>query len=101
MLPNFGGVTVASDLPSTKTTNSYKNGDILFSNIRTYFKKLWFANRDGGCSNDVIVFRSKEKIDPKFAFYSLMNNEFIDYTIQTAKGTKMLEEIKRLSRNIN
>lgn len=89
MLPDFGGVTAAEKLPSASKFTAYKAEDILFSNIRTYFRKLWIANKDGGCSNDVIVFKAREGINPSFGFYSLMNEEFIQYTVQTSKGTKM------------
>ena len=90
MLSNFKGITEPEKLPSFGKVSEYKENDILFSNIRTYFKKLWFANKTGGCSNDVIVFRVKnDSNDPKFLFYCLMNDEFIQYTVQTSKGTKM------------
>ena len=89
MIPNFGGVILANNIPTVKKISSYKTGDILFSNIRTYFKKLWLSDRVGGCSNDVIVFNSKNNIDSKYLFYVLMNNEFIEYSVQTSKGTKM------------
>ena len=55
MLPNKGGVTEASSLPTVQLTQEYKKGDILVSNIRPYFKKIWQAKCDGGCSNDVLV----------------------------------------------
>jgi type I restriction enzyme S subunit len=89
LLPDFGGVSLASSLPSNGKVTKHIKGDILFSNIRTYFKKLWFANRDGGCSNDVIVFRAKDILCPKFGFYTLMDDRFIQYTVRTSKGTKM------------
>ena len=38
----------------------YKSSDILIANIRPYLKKIWLANRCGGCSSDVIVFRVKD-----------------------------------------
>lgn len=89
MQPYFGGIEPAVKLPSVKKVSKYQEDDILFSNIRTYFKKLWLANKNGGCSNDVIVFQAKEKIIPHFAFYSLMNDSFIQHTVTTSKGTKM------------
>lgn len=89
MLPDFGGVSKADKLPSVSKVTAYEAEDILFSNIRTYFKKIWFADKVGGCSNDVIVFRSKKGIYPKFAFYTLMSESFIQHTVQTSKGTKM------------
>ena len=89
MLPDFGGVSFNRATPSVAKTSSFSKEDILFSNIRTYFRKLWIADRNGGCSNDVIVFRSKENVHPEFMFYSMMDERFIQHTVQTSKGTKM------------
>ena len=63
--------------------------DTLVSNIRPYFKKIWFAESDGGCSNDVLVLRAKEGIDAKFLYYVLADDAFFDYSNATSKGTKM------------
>lgn len=62
MMPNKGGITGASSLPTVAQTQSFSAGDVLVSNIRPYFKKIWFAEFDGGCSNDVLVFRTKEGV---------------------------------------
>ena len=62
MLPNKGGIIHASTLPTTKQTQAFKKGDVLVSNIRPYFKKIWYAKFDGGCSNDVLVFRAKDEL---------------------------------------
>lgn len=53
MVVDFGGITPASALPLTGSITKFKVGDTLFSNIRTYFKKVWQAQFDGCCSNDV------------------------------------------------
>ncbi|MFX8278092.1 restriction endonuclease subunit S, partial [Acinetobacter baumannii] len=58
MVPNFGGITLASGVPLAGSVTKFSVGDTLFSNIRTYFKKVWQAQFDGYCSNDVLVFRS-------------------------------------------
>ena len=89
MLSNKGGITTASSLPSTVQTQAYKKDDVLVSNIRPYFKKIWFADFDGGCSNDVLVFRAKEDTDARFLYYVLANDAFFDYSTATSKGTKM------------
>lgn len=89
MLPNKGGICLPSSLPNVAKTQSYQKDDILISNIRPYFKKIWFANFDGGCSNDVLVVRAKDGIDAKFLYYVLSNDEFFDYSMKTSKGTKM------------
>lgn len=76
MLPNKGGVTEASSLPTVQLTQEYKKGDILVSNIRPYFKKIWQAKCDGGCSSDVLVFQGNLNIDGDFLYYILANDDF-------------------------
>lgn len=89
MLPNKGGIDKASSLPTIPQTQEYLIGDVLVSNIRPYFKKIWHAEFGGGCSNDVLVFRAKSGTDPDFLYYVLANDEFFDYSMATSKGTKM------------
>jgi type I restriction enzyme S subunit len=89
MLPNKEGITRSAGLPTVNLTQAYKVGDVLVSNIRPYFRKIWFADRDGGCSNDVLVLRAKEICDPGFLYYLLSDNNFFDYATATGKGTKM------------
>lgn len=89
MLPNKGGIDKASSLPTIPQTQEYLIGDVLVSNIRPYFKKIWHAEFEGGCSNDVLVFRAKNGTDPDFLYYVLANDEFFDYSMATSKGTKM------------
>ena len=89
MLPNKGGITEASSLPAIQLTQEYKKGDVLVSNIRPYFKKIWRAKYDGGCSNDVLVFQGNSNIDGDFLYYVLANDDFFAYSMATSKGTKM------------
>lgn len=89
MISNKGGIVYASSLPSVQYTQQYLKGDVLVSNIRPYFKKIWMADYDGGCSNDVLVFRAKDGCDPTFLYYVLANDVFFDYATATSKGTKM------------
>lgn len=89
MLPNKGGIEAADSVPELRTFSGYSAGDILLSNIRPYFQKIWFADRSGGCSNDVLVLRAKENTDAKFLYYVLSDNNFFNYDTVTSKGTKM------------
>ena len=89
MLPNKCGITEASSLPTVSLTQEYKNGDVLVSNIRPYFKKIWQAEYDGGCSNDVLVFVPKPNTDKDFLYYVLADDDFFTYSMATSKGTKM------------
>lgn len=89
MLPNKGGIVDAPSLPLADLTQAYEVGDVLVSNIRPYFKKIWKAKFSGGCSNDVLVLTAKENIDSDFLYYALANNTFFEYAMATSKGTKM------------
>jgi len=89
MLPNKAGVVNANTLPTIKSIQAYEKGDVLVSNIRPYFKKIWKAKINGGCSNDILVFKAKENIDEDFLYYILANDDFFIYAMATSKGTKM------------
>ena len=88
-MPNKGGIVDAGALPSAQYTQQYIKDDILVSNIRPYFKKIWMADDDGGCSNDVLVFRADRGCDSTFLYYILANDAFFNYASATSKGTKM------------
>lgn len=89
MLPNKGGITKATSLPTQEQTQAFVKNDVLISNIRPYFKKIWYATFDGGCSNDVLVFRAKDGVSSRFLHYVLADDTFFDYSMATSKGTKM------------
>ncbi len=69
----------------------YQPNDILTSNIRPYLKKIWLANRYGGCSSDVIVFRVKDAKthSPAYIYTILSDDAFFKYSMDSAIGTKM------------
>ncbi len=89
MVPNRGGVALAESVPDAKTFLAYIPGNIPLSNIRPYFKKIWFADRKGGCSNDVLVLNVKKNTNARFLYYVLSDNNFFNYSTVTSKGTKM------------
>ncbi len=89
MLPNKGGITRAASLPTQEQVQSFMTNDVLVSNIRPYFKKIWYATFDGGCSNDVLVLRAKEGVRSRFLYYVLAADPFFKYSMATSKGTKM------------
>jgi len=89
LIPNRGGILVSSKKPNESKINTYMKGDILFSNIRPYFKKIWMAKFSGGCSNDVLVIRPNSNVNADFIYYYLSQEDFFDYATLTSKGTKM------------
>lgn len=88
MLPEKGGITIASSFPSGKVTEFQEN-DILISNIRPYFKKIWRANRSGCCSNDVLCIKANNNVDAEFLYYLLSQDLFFAYVMSGANGSKM------------
>lgn len=89
MLPNRGGVCRAASLPEQEKAVRVEAGDVLISNIRPYFKKIWLAKELAGCSNDVLCIRAKSMCLPEFLFYYLSSDTFFDYVMAGTKGTKM------------
>lgn len=89
MLAEKQGISLIEKIPNVKRVTHFKKGDILISNIRPYFKKIWVADRDGGCSADVLVFRAKNSVKPEFLFCLLFQDYFFNQMILSSKGTKM------------
>jgi type I restriction enzyme S subunit len=89
ILQNFQGVVSATSIPYDTNVVSFKQGDVLFSNIRPYLKKIWLASNDGGCSSDVFVFRNNDICLSQFLYHSIANDKFINYVMLGTKGTKM------------
>lgn len=85
------GITAFEGMPQISSAIKYKAKDVLISNIRPYLKKVWFADRDGGCSPDVLVFRSRDTsiLLPEYLFVALRQDMFFDFMMSTAKGMKM------------
>lgn len=89
LLQNKSGLSVASKLPSGKVT-AFQAGDVLVSNIRPYFKKIWLADRSGGASNDVLVFRKlRGDVCEKYLYYILADDRFFTFSTASAGGSKM------------
>ena len=91
MVVDFGGITPASALPLTGSITKFKVGDTLFSNIRTYFKKVWQAQFDGCCSNVVLVLRpsNEDALAPDYLHQICRWEKFTELSIRTSKGAKM------------
>lgn len=89
MLINKAGVTTSEYVPLEGNVTRFKVGDILLGNIRPYFKKIWLAGFNGGCSPDVLCIRSNGKVSAEFLYSLLSQDVFFDYDMAGAKGSKM------------
>jgi len=89
LLPDFGGISPATKLPSVSSVTSFRHRDILVSNIRPYLKKVWQSDMCGGVSNDVLVIRPTERVGADYLAAILRSDFFINYVMRGAKGVKM------------
>lgn len=89
MLQDYQGIVAASNVPTNTNVIKFCKGDTLLSNIRPYLKKVWFADKNGGCSADVFVFKALSSCIPDFLHYIIANDKFINFAMSGAKGVKM------------
>ncbi|GAA7418073.1 restriction endonuclease subunit S [Helicobacter pylori] len=89
MCQNLGGIDTFKNIniPQGKV-RSFQKDDVLLSNIRLYFRKVYRAKQKGGCSSDVLVFRAK-RIDSATLFAILSSQIFTDYACSGSQGSKM------------
>ena len=88
MLPNRGGITRSFSFPKNSKARAFYTGDVLVSNIRPYFKKIWQADHDGSCSADVLVFQPVN-CNSDYLYWLLSSDAFFTFVVATSKGTKM------------
>lgn len=103
MLQNRCGVTPYDETPNIDKVTAYREGDILISNIRPYLKKVWMATHDGGCSNDVLVFRNQKPsiLLNDYLYYLLSCDLFFDYMMVGKTGVKMPRGDKKIIPNFD
>lgn len=101
MLQNKMGVVKNTAVLPYSKVREYQKNDILVSNIRPYLKKIWFADKNGGCSTDVLVFRVKDKNQsPSFLYNVVADDRFFNILNENAIGTKMPRGDKNVIKQI-
>ena len=89
MIADMGGIELTTSIPKSGTSTKFSVGDILISNIRPYFKKIWLSDRTGGCSADVLCIRTNRIIYKEFVYATLARDDFFNYDVAGSKGSKM------------
>ncbi|WHP05127.1 restriction endonuclease subunit S [Acinetobacter corruptisaponis] len=89
MLPEKKGIEKASSLPKANSVPAFRKGNILVSNIRPYFKKIWLSSFDGGHSNDVLNFEVIENGCEEYLYNFIYQDNFFEQMMASSKGSKM------------
>ena len=87
ILQNYQGIE-CFDSNEKISGDAFDKNDVLMGNIRPYLKKVCFANFDGVCNADVLVFKNKS-LNPRYLHCILANDSFINYVMSSVKGSKM------------
>ena len=89
MLKDKKGIVISTNKPEEGKVTRFLIDDVLVSNIRPYFKKIWRASFDGASSNDVLCFRAIEPFNASMLYYTLEQDVFFDYVMAGSNGVKM------------
>lgn len=89
MVSNRGGIVQSQFVPKIGSSTRFRPGDVLLSNIRPYFKKIWCADRIGGCCNDVLVLRPTLRDYAMLCYWTMRSDSFFAYDMAGSKGSKM------------
>lgn len=81
ILNRFGD---SSEVKSAK--NRFLPGDVLYGKLRPYLDKAVLADREGICSTDILVIRTRESILPEFLVLVLHQDRLIEYAKQHTQG---------------
>ncbi len=82
--PSIARYGRASDVRSLKTL--FRRDDILYGKLRPYLDKVARADRDGICSTDILVLRSRQIADSGFMALLLHTRAFLAHAVSTTTG---------------
>ena len=74
---------------ATSNKNRFSKGDLLFGKLRPYFHKVAIAPVDGICSTDILVIRCADSVYREFMYFSLFQDEVIQFVSDASGGTRM------------
>ncbi|KAA9275113.1 restriction endonuclease subunit S [Staphylococcus epidermidis] len=90
---------ISNDFTSKK--NKFKKDNVLYSKLRPYLNKYYYATIDGVCSSEIWVLNTlnKDVLVNKFLYYFIQTNRFSSVTNKSA-GSKMPRADWELVKNI-
>ena len=63
-------------------------GDLLYGKLRPYLNKVYFAEFDGVCSTDILVFSKNNNISNKYLLYRFLCKDFVRYANLNTSGVQ-------------
>ncbi len=75
--------------PVEADSRKFWKDDVLFNKLRPYLAKVFHATFDGVSSGELLCLRPSEVVEPRFLFYVLVSNGFIDTINAETFGSKM------------
>ena len=84
-----GKLLIEEPKPSEANSRTFQEGDVLFNKLRPYLAKVYHATFDGVSSGELLCLRPSHVAEPRFLFYVLVSNGFIDTINAETFGAKM------------
>jgi type I restriction enzyme S subunit len=74
----------ASEVQSQKF--AFRSGDVLYSKLRPYLDKAILAETNGVCSTELLVFRPRPGVDPRFLACLVHAPDFVEHAMSGVTG---------------
>ena len=76
----------------------FSKGDVLYGKMRPYLNKVWFAEFDGLCSAEFLVFPRVEGLNNRFLAYRLNSQDFVNFANQQVSGDRPRVDFDKLAK---
>lgn len=84
-----GKLRIEEPKPADADSRVFLKGDVLFNKLRPYLAKVYQATFDGVSSGELLCLRPSKTVEPRFLFYVLVSNGFIETINSETFGSKM------------
>jgi type I restriction enzyme M protein len=93
IISNSGELTgeIEIEISKLKSAKSvFEKNDILYGKLRPNLNKVWFSDREGICSTDILVLRAKNRdVNPKFYSVMFRGEDFNGKVLGGLKGAQL------------
>jgi len=85
----LAGVRTAAEDGLISGKYLFEPGDVLYSKLRPYLRKVVVAEFRGVCSADMYPIRVKLDVDPRFLAWTLLSRDFTEYADRESRRARM------------